>query len=418
MGYDMKKNNKDKIILRDLAKQVAEIAKREKQNQRRELWRKHNSLIKTRPPVLISANAAWQEIFPNTNLKCEDPYFRGIERLLQQTIFQDSLDDDYIVEPWITVRVVFNMKKDAFRWGPEIKRIPTTEKGGAWMYDPPIKKPEDITKLESPHHVIDEDATKRNISIVRDAIGDVLEVNINRSPYFNIWRGDLSTDSAYLRGLEQVMWDMVDRPEWLHKFMQFLMEGVLTCQNEAEDKGDWQLSNGVNQGMTYSQELPDPKANSGGVKRSQLWGFVAAQEFAQISPSMHEEFLLRYQIPIIEKFGLVAYGCCEDLTQKLDMLKKIPNLRRIAITLKADVAASAKNLKRDYVLSWRPNPADVICNGFYPDRVRKILTDAMEAAKGCNIEILLKDIQTVQGKPDNLKEWVKIARDVSEKYEI
>ena len=31
---------------------------------------------------------------------------------------------------------------------------------------------------------------------------------------------------------------------------------------------------------------------------------AAAQEMAQVSPAMHDEFVLEYQRPIIEKFGL------------------------------------------------------------------------------------------------------------------
>jgi hypothetical protein len=125
---------------------------------------------------------------------------------------------------------------------------------------------------------------------------------------------------------------------------------------------------------------------------------------------------LRYQISIMKNFGLVAYGCCEDLTKKLDMLKQIPRLRRIAITPQADVRVSAENLKRDYVLSWRPNPSLMICNGFDPARVRAILTEGMEAAKGCNIEIFLKDVQTINNRLDDLKEWTRIARGIAEKY--
>ena len=75
-----------------------------------------------------------------------------------------------------------------------------------------------------------------------------------------------------------------------------------------------------------------PAANSEPVKRDQLWLFMAAQEFALISPDMHDEFLLEYQLPILKKFALTAYGCCEDLTQKIDILRRIPNLRRIAVT--------------------------------------------------------------------------------------
>ena len=73
-------------------------------------------------------------------------------------------------------------------------------------------------------------------------------------------------------------------------------------------------------------------ANSGPRKRKDLWGFCAAQEFTLVSPAFHEEFLLRYQRPIYEQFGLVHYGCCENLTHKIDMLRSIKNLRSIAVS--------------------------------------------------------------------------------------
>jgi len=406
----------DKEVLRDLARKVAEISSMEKQEERRDLWRKHNSLVKTRPPVLVLAGAAWPEVYPDSQLKCTDPLLRGIERTLRQRIFQDSLDDDYVIEPWVTVRAVYATRLGSFRWGPEIKRTPRGAPGGTWRYDPPIKNPEDLDKLVKPRHAIDEEATARNVEKVQDAIGDIITVDVDRGPAFRGFMADLSTDAAYLRGLEQMMWDMTERPEWLHRMMRFMMEGVLACQDQAEAAGDWRLANSANQAMPYSLELPDPKPNSESVKRDRLWVFCAAQEYAWVSPAMHEEFLLRYQIPIMEKFGLVAYGCCEDLTQKLDMLKQIPRLRRIAITPQADVAASAENLQRDYVLSWRPNPSLMICNGFDPVRVRTVLTEGLEAARGCNVDITLKDVQTIGHRPDDLREWVRVAKGVAEKY--
>ena len=53
-----------------------------------------------------------------------------------------------------------------------------------------------------------------------------------------------------------------------------------------------------------------------GAKLKDLWFFSHAQEFECVSAAQHEEFLLRYQMPIIEKFGLVNYGCCETSTIK------------------------------------------------------------------------------------------------------
>ena len=267
-----------------------------------------------------------------------------------------------------------------------------------------------------PHHVIDEEATERNVSRLHDAIGDILPVAVDRSPAYSRWAADISTHLTQLRGLEQLMWDMVERPEWLHRVLKFMSDGILTTHEEAEAAGDWRLVNHHNQAMPYALELPDPAANSEPVGRKSLWVFMAAQEYTLISPAMHEEFLLRYQLPILERFGLVAYGCCEDLTNKMAMLRQIPNLRRIAVTPVADVARCAEQIGEDYVFSWRPNPSQMICCGFDPDLVRKVIKDGMEAARGCHVDITLKDVQTVQGKPENLRRWVQLVRSITDHY--
>ena len=100
---------------------------------------------------------------------------------------------------------------------------------------------------------------------------------------------------------------------------------------------------------------------------------MAAQELTAVSPAMHDEFMLQYQLPILKPFGLVAYGCCEDLTNKIDMLRQIPNLRRIAVSPFANVARCAEQIGQDYVLSYRPSPADMVGYGFDPDRIRTIM---------------------------------------------
>ena len=164
--------------------------------------------------------------------------------------------------------------------------------------------------------------------------------------------------------------------------------------------------------MPYADELPDPAANAGGARRRELWGFMAAQEFTAVSPEMHNEFLLRYQLPILREFGLVAYGCCEDLTRKIAMLRQIPNLRRIAVSPFADVEKCAEQIGTDYVLSYRPSPTDMVGYDFNPDRIRRILTRDLRACRNCHADITLKDVETVQGDPDRVRRWVQLAREV------
>lgn len=98
------------------------------------------------------------------------------------------------------------------------------------------------------------------------------------------------------------------------------------------------------------------------------------------------------------------------------MLRKIPNLRRIAVTPVADVAKCAEQIRDDYVFSWRPNPSQMICCGFDPDLIRRVVRDAMDASKGCHVDITLKDVESVQGRPENLREWVKLVRSITDDY--
>ena len=190
------------------------------------------------------------------------------------------------------------------------------------------------------------------------------------------------------------------------------MARILTAHEQAEKAGDWRLCNHANQAMSYASELADPKANSEPVTRDKLWTFCASQELTLVSPQMHYEFMLQYQIPIIEKFGLSAYGCCEDLAEKIDILRKIPNLRRIAVAPRANVRRCAEQIGRDYVFSWRPNPAEMVCCGFDPAHIRKVIGTALDDANGCCVDITLKDIQTVEHHPERLAEFVNIIRDV------
>jgi hypothetical protein len=120
-------------------------------------------------------------------------------------------------------------------------------------------------------------------------------------------------------------------------------------------------------------------------------------------------------MPIMRPYGLVAYGCCEDLTPKIAMLRKIPNLRRIAVTPVADVGKCAEQIGRDYVLSWRPNPADVCC-GFDEARIRRVIADGLAKSRGCCVDITLKDIDTVQDEPERIPRWVSIARSEIERF--
>lgn len=397
-------------ILRDLAERYREIAADPVNDMRRDLWCRHNSLKRTHPLIYVRA-FAWQEM-PESRLTCEDPFFRGYEDAFRQSLFRATFNDDFIFEPWITVRAACVTPPEGV-WGLASPRTHSEDPRGSFVWDPPLRAEEDLDRLIEPHHIIDAAETARRVEKLADAIGDILTINVDRQPAYVVWEGDISTQLAYLRGLEQMMWDMMDRPAWLHRLLARMRDGILRTHEEAERAGDWSLSAHQNQAMPYAEELQSPTANSGPVTRDRLWIFLASQETTAVGPKQFEEFMLRYQIPIMAPFGLVAYGCCEDLTRKIDLLRQIPNLRRIAVSPMADVARCATQIGQDYVLSYRPSPTDMVGYGWNPDKVREMLVRDLDACGDCHVDITLKDVETVQGDPDRVRRWVDVVRAVT-----
>lgn len=96
--------NKGREVLRDLPRRYVAACARPEQAKRRDLWRKHNSLKETPPPIYTRA-FAWKEM-PESRCACEDALFRHCEDFLRHQLFWDSLNDDSVFEPWVTVRAV------------------------------------------------------------------------------------------------------------------------------------------------------------------------------------------------------------------------------------------------------------------------------------------------------------------------
>ncbi len=404
----------DVAVVRALAQQYAEVAADPVQEARRQLWSDHNSLERTRVPILVNFgmwNVWCREVFGDAALTCRDPFYREHERALRMKLLQASIGDDTILEPWITQQAT-QQGTLGWMWGVPETNHASDMPGGAWRFDPPLKTWDDVAKLRPVPHGIDEETTARNTARLHDAVGDILPIDVHRGCAYSAFGADISTNLAKLRGLEQVMEDMYDAPAELHRLLAFMRDHILTAQAAAEAAGDYSLTSGVNQAMTYCHELEAPRANSGARPRSALWAFCAAQEFTLISPAMHDEFLLQYQLPLMTPWGLVAYGCCEDLTRKIDMLRQIPNLRQVAVTPVADVQACAEGLGDAYVMSWRPNPTNMVCCGFDEAFIRATLRAGLDVSRDCRVHLHLKDIETVEGDLSRLSRWTQIAREV------
>jgi hypothetical protein len=401
---------KDRTILRNLAQHVAEIANLPIQAERRELWKRHNSLQPVRPMLLVFPEGAWQELLPHDVLRCESEMTREIEwALCSRIYYHEHFQDDTVVEKeWVVSKVIHNSG-----WGLETKRIHSGYERGAWRFDPVIKKPTDLEKLRFPEITYDEKDTQRTFTEMQELFGDILRVKLKGMARISYHLMAQYTD---WRGLEEVMIDMLANPGMLHEAMAFLTEGHQYILHQYVEQNLLSLNNDgtyhSSGGNGYTDELPQPDYDSERIRPCDMWASAESQEMAQVSPQMHAEFVTQYEKRLLEPFGLTGYGCCEDLSHKLDEVFTIPHIRRISISPFADVNISAERLKGDYIFSWKPKPTHLI-GWFNEPLIRNYIRHTIKVAQanGCALEIILKDTHTCEHHPERFDRWLQIARE-------
>jgi hypothetical protein len=168
-------------------------------------------------------------------------------------------------------------------------------------------------------------------------------------------------------------------------------------------------------GYGFTDELPQADFN-GSVRSIDMWGFTESQETVNVSPEMYEEFIFPFEKPIMERFGLNCYGCCEPVHSRWHVIKKHPGLRRVSCSPWVDLEKMAGYLEDNYVFSMKPNPAIISEPEIDHNAIRRDIRRAFEITRDCRMEIIMKDNHTVGKRPENVVEWCRIAQEEAEKY--
>ena len=396
----------DREILRGLAARVAALAARPVESEKRQLWYDHNSLRPTRPLIFCDPENGWHEILPQSSLACQGDLARQWEFRLRQEIFWgESIKDDRVIEPTFVISHV-HTESD---WGMHETRI-GGDHGGAYRWDSPLTSYDLLGKLRFPQITVDHASTAQLLGLAHQTFGDLLPVRLHTNWW---WSLGMTWTAASLRGMEQLMLDMYDEPENLHRLMAFLRDGTLAKLNFLESNhllfpntaGTYVGSGGFG----FTREIP--RDSSIPITTGQMWGFCESQETVGISPDQFAEFIFPYQKPLLDKFALNCYGCCEPLQTRLSVVKQFPRLRRISVSPAADLEKMAEGLADAYIYSMKPQPADLAMPTFDEALIRERLRRALTITRGNHLELVMKDNHTLGNEPRRLTRWVEIARE-------
>jgi hypothetical protein len=400
----------DRDIVRELAARVAEIANSEENAFRRSLWNDVNSLrLPPRPPAICHPDPfCWQEILPQDQIVSEDPFLAGVEYQLRQFLYKNWVGDDTVLEPFWPVGVALELEGEHL-WGLPIGYDHTGVDRGAWRYVPPVQEEADLDKIVPPSFRYNAQATEDCASRMDELLGDILPVRIVGSlPLYPAWLHGWATQ---LCGVQELLLYMMDRPQWVHRLMGKLRDGVLAAMDQVEAMSVLTLDN---KGIMSCDDLPKPGFDGAHARLCDLWGRGESQEFQGVSPRQFEEFLLRYQMPLLERFGLTLYGCCEDLTNKIDLVLSIPNLRKFVCSPWTNLETLVEAVGDRYCIEWRQKATDIVFASD-PVPVRANLERGLRIAKATPTQIVFQELETLNGDPDRLRNWARMAVEAGEK---
>ena len=406
-------SSNDITIIRDLCKRYMEIATSEKHVKMRKRFQDSNDLKIVRPPLIIE-EIPWEQMNYEHALdcKCENAELRGMEYGLRVALFREKYFkcDNYIEPCWV-VRKSFSSTgigiEDLFQ-EKAINGLHTHIQSHEY-----VDVLEDESSLEAFHLPVITAFPERdeyNVNHIKEIVGDTIPVVLRgHGIYYAPW-----DRIARLRGVEPILIDMYDRPEYLLKIRQLFSDAMSSEMDQMDALGLYDRSDLSLHCTPGSVTLPEGNDGKG---VSGLWFRTMAQMFSTISPEDHYKFDIAFSIPLAKRCAYTYYGCCEPLSDRIEEIKKIPNLRKIGVSPWSDVEVSAREIKGDYVFSRKPNPAFVAIK-VDPDQVRKEAEETVKACLkyGCPCDITLKDISTVSDRPENLIIWAQTVSEVLDRY--
>lgn len=400
----------DRTILRRLAAATAELAARPLEQQKRDLWRRHNALEPTRPVIFCDPENGWHEIFPDAALACTGELARLWEyRLRKEVFWGQEMGDDRVIEPFFDIAHIFTTSG----WGFAIEKI-GGEHGGSYVWDAPVKTRADLERLHYPQIDVDAAATATLLALAQDTFDGLLAVRLRTAWW---WTLGMTWTLVGLRGLNRLMYDLVDEPDLVHDLMAVLRDGTLAVLDSLEARDLLSLNTDGTYvgsgGFGWTDQLPQPDY-AGRTRTCDMWGFAESQETVGISPAMFEEFIFPYQLPLLARFGLNCYGCCEPLDRRWHVVQRFPRLRRVSVSPWADRPYMAEMLGDRYILSMKPHPADLAMAGFDEEHVRAVVRRDLRVTRDCRVEMIMKDNHTIGNDPRRVVRWVQIAREEAE----
>lgn len=415
---------KEKSYLRDLAKKYREVSESDANQKKREKWYQINDLGDASQPVFM--NHFWttsiNELYPPESFFCQDPTARKFELYLRDKLFcSQELNDDNVLEPVIYAEHVFDMQ-DYEGLEFETRRSEHDTSGtSAYEMIPVLHGEEDIEKLRPPKFHYDKEASRRKFEEAQEIFSPILTVI--KTPYAPAMK--ITDEYSWMRGMQNTYTDMYDEPEMMHAMLRKITDNIAQRFRLLEESGVWGMLDQSfplgSAGLRFTRELPDFRSVSDHfeykTKLKDSWGFTCAEVCTCVSNAMTREFSYEYDKELMQLFHFMNVGCCEVLDHKIDLVSKLPNVRKIGVAEWCDPELAAEQIKGDFVYSYHAAGVPFVCDQWDRASAEKEIKSVLKAVgkHGCHTEIVLNIGGTLGKHPrEKVIEWSKMVRNLIE----
>ena len=405
-------SQKDRERLRALAEQKVAMASSQRNDEILEQWTALANSVKAKPTVRLLFYNFKDEVV-GTRLQCEGRDARALEsKLLATMVGRELFDDDTPLSKNLEV----NLFSSVSPFGASRKLVHSkTDKG---FHIEPLTDDieEDFHLFCGGGYKASLQDTKAYCAWVDEIIGDILPTKIVGSSLM----GAMTNPLVFLIGMENYYLSMYDSPETLHKIMDMATNVYLEYYDYLEREGllfpTNDFSGVAQESFAFTSELPkDGPITS----TKQMWGFLESQETTAVAPETYGEFVYPYMDRLVQRYGLLSYGCCErvdDLWE--DYLSKWKNLRKLSVSPFNNERRVGEYLRGTNVIYYSKPRAEYVTNraGLDEDALRKYFREVAECASGCLLEVAQREVGTIFGDFERGRRYVEIAKQTIEEY--
>ena len=406
-------STRDREILRQRAKLQLDYANAPENDVILKKWQAQAEGRRDSPPVrLLGSNFPHEVVTPR--LQCEGDQARGIEAALLRTLVgRELFDDDTPVSP--TFDMGWHVHARPFGLAHKITRAEGPNAKG-FHIDPVIEDlAAEIDKLRGGSFGVNREAMVERRELLEDLFGDILPVRI----VMGSLSGAMTNPLVHLMGMEAYYIAMYDCPDAIHQAMEMATRIYEQYYDFLEEEKLLLPTSGLSplaqESFAFTDELPTDNVT----RTTQCWGFLESQETTAVSAETFGEFVFPYQQRLVDRFGLLSYGCCERVDDIWpDYLSKWTNLRKLSVSPFNDEPRLGEYLRGSRVVYYsKPRAEFVTCDGPLDDKaITAYFKGVCEAASGCLFEIAQREAGTIFGDIERGRHYVRLAKQAVDAY--